>query len=133
MKKVLFIIPPYFNADDYLNKNRAAVLPSFTIPYGIISMEAYLSAHCKSKIDLRLLDLNITLQKLVAENFSGDYLEVFSEEIVDELREFNPQFVGVSALFNSSNRYIQNVVESLQRLRPGYHNARRWRPSFRGL
>jgi hypothetical protein len=43
MKKVLFIIPPYFNADDYLNKNRAAVLPSFTMPYGILSMETYFS------------------------------------------------------------------------------------------
>ena len=31
MKKLLFIIPPYFNADDYLNKSRAASLTSFTI------------------------------------------------------------------------------------------------------
>jgi len=118
MKKVLFIIPPYFNADDYLNKNRAAVLPSFTIPYGILSLEAYLGRNCKSQIDLRLLDLNITLQRLVTENFSGDYLKVFSEEIVGELRKFNPQFVGVSALFNSSNRYIQDVVETCKNYDP---------------
>ena len=50
MKKLLFIIPPYFNADDYLNKSRAAVLPAFTMPYGILSMESYLSARCRSTI-----------------------------------------------------------------------------------
>jgi anaerobic magnesium-protoporphyrin IX monomethyl ester cyclase len=111
MKKVLFIIPPYFNADDYLNKSRAAVLPAFTIPYGILSLESYLSANCKSPIDAQLLDLNITLQRLVENNFAGDYIGVFSQEIEKRLREFNPQFVGVSALFNSSNRYIQDVVK----------------------
>ena len=111
MKKVLFIIPPYFNADDYLNKERAAVLPSFTIPYGILSMESYLNARCKSAIDMQLLDLNVTLQKLVEDKFEGDYTAVFGEQIRRRLRAFNPQFVGVSALFNSSNRYIQVVVK----------------------
>jgi anaerobic magnesium-protoporphyrin IX monomethyl ester cyclase len=111
VKKVLFIIPPYFNADDYLNKSRAAVLPSFTIPYGILSMESYLNARCKSPVEMQLLDLNVTLQKLVEDKFEGDYTAVFGEEIKRRLRAFNPQFVGVSALFNSSNRYIQVVVK----------------------
>ena len=110
MKKVLFIIPPYFNADDYLNKNRAAVLPAFTIPYGILSMKSYLNAACRSPIEIQLLDLNFTLQKLVDDNFSGSYTEVFNQEIETRLRSFHPQFVGISALFNSSNRYIQNIV-----------------------
>ena len=111
MKKLLFIIPPYFNADDYLNKSRAAVLPAFTMPYGILSMESYLSARCRSTIDMQLLDLNITLQKLVDQRFEGEYAAVFAEEIRTRLREFSPQFVGVSALFNSSNRYIQDIVK----------------------
>src|SRR6185312_1952675 len=106
MKKVLFIIPPYFNADDYLNKSRAAVLPAFTIPYGILSLQTYLSATCKRPVELQMLDLNITLQELVEKNFSGDYMTVFRRDIENQLRDLNPQFVGVSALFNSSNRYI---------------------------
>lgn len=112
MKKILFIIPPYFNADDYLNKSRAAVLPAFTVPYGILSLEAYLKAHCKAQVDLQMLDLNITLQRLVEQRFAGDYMAFFRREIEQQLREFNPQFVGVSALFNSSNRYIQDIVKS---------------------
>ena len=112
MKKVLFIIPPYFNADDYLNKSRAAVLPAFTVPYGILSLQSYLNANCKSAVDLQLLDLNVTLQRLVEQCFAGDYMEFFRREIVERLREFSPQFVGVSALFNSSNRYIQDIVKA---------------------
>ena len=112
MKKLLFIIPPYFNADDYLNNVEQRCLPQFTIPYGILSMESYLKAACKSQIELQLLDLNVTLQRLIAEKFEGDYIRVFSEEIEDRLRAFNPQFVGVSALFNSSNRYIQDIVRT---------------------
>ncbi len=112
MKKVLFIIPPYFNADDYLNNARAAVLPQFTIPYGILSMESYLKATCKSPADLRMLDLNITLQELVANRFAGDYMRVFNETIENQLRAFNPNFIGVSALFNSSGRYIQDILKT---------------------
>lgn len=118
MKKILFIIPPYFNADDYLNKVRAAVLPAFTIPYGILSLESYLAANCKSPIAFEMLDLNITLQKLIETRFSGDYLKVFSQEIEARMREFTPDFVGVSALFNSANRYIQDVVKTCKNFDP---------------
>jgi radical SAM superfamily enzyme YgiQ (UPF0313 family) len=119
MKKLLFIIPPYFNADDYLNRSRAAVLPSFTIPYGILSMESYLSAHCKSALEMQLLDLNITLQRLVEQRFEGDYTAVFAQEINARLHVFRPQFVGISALFNSSNRYIQDIVKVCKDSDPG--------------
>jgi len=118
VKKVLFIIPPYFNADDYLNKSRAAVLPAFTIPYGVLSMEAYLGATCARPVAFELLDLNIMLQLLVEENFAGDYMAVFAEEISEKLRAFKPHFVGVSALFNSSNRYIQGIVSACKRVDP---------------
>ncbi|HQS48107.1 MAG TPA: B12-binding domain-containing radical SAM protein, partial [Xanthobacteraceae bacterium] len=73
MKKLLFVIPPYFNAADYLDKTRAAVLPAFTIPYGILSMEAYLRAQCARLEDLRLLDLNVTLKRLVEERAVDGY------------------------------------------------------------
>ena len=111
-EKTTFHYSPYFNADDYLNNNRAAMSPQFTIPYGILSMESYLKAACKSPIELQMIDLNVTLQKLIADRFEGDYTRVFSEEIEDRLRTINPQFVGVSALFNSSNRYIQDIVRT---------------------
>jgi radical SAM superfamily enzyme YgiQ (UPF0313 family) len=118
VKKLLFVIPPYFNADDYLNKTRAAVLPAFTIPYGILSLQTYLDATCRSPVELQMLDLNITLQELVEKSFAGDYMSVFRREIEKRLRELKPRFVGVSALFNSSNRYIQDIVKACKDFDP---------------
>ena len=93
-------------------------MPAFTIPYGILSMESYLTATCKSPVEVQLLDLNITLQKLVEQKFAGNYTEVFNREIEKRLREFTPQIAGVSALFNSSNRYIQDIVKVCKNFDP---------------
>ena len=65
-----------------------------------------------------MLDLNITLQELVDNKIAGDYMAVFRREIEKRLREFNPHFVGVSALFNSSSRYIQDIVKSCKDFDP---------------
>ncbi|WP_295444550.1 radical SAM protein [uncultured Thiodictyon sp.] len=110
MKKLLFIIPPYFNADDYLSKDRAAVLPAFTLPYGILSMQAYLKAHCAVPHETRLLDLNVILKRLVETASAENPGEVFSLEIAAAMREFKPHFIGISALFNSSGRYIRALI-----------------------
>jgi hypothetical protein len=124
MKKLLFIIPPYFNADDYLNKSRAAILPSFTMPYGILSMESYLSAHCRSAIDLQLLDLNITLQRLVEQRFEGDYSAVFAREIEARLRDFRPQFAGSPRY---STRRTATSRTSSRSARTSIPGSSRWR------
>ena len=105
-KKLLFIVPPYFNADDYLDNNRAAVLPAFTIPYGILSMEAYLKKELTDTAAISFIDLNITLQKLIDSAVAKNYLDVFVEELNSKLEDFKPDFVGISALFNSSSKYI---------------------------
>ena len=118
MKKLLFVIPPYFNADDYLSKDKAAVLPSFTVPYGILSMQAYLKAHCTVAHELHILDLNITLKTLVDERQAVDYEQVFAREIESAMHRIQPQFIGISALFNSSNRYIQSLVSACKRVDP---------------
>ncbi len=118
MKKLLFVIPPYFNAADYLDKTRAAVLPAFTIPYGILSMEAYLRAQCARLEDLRLLDLNVTLKRLVEERAVDGYEDVFRAELHAVLADFQPDIVGVSALFNSSFGYIQTLAQAVKAFCP---------------
>lgn len=110
MKKLLFIIPPYFNANDYLDQHRAAVLPAFTIPYGILSMQAYLVQHCEQLGEMRLVDLNVTLKRLVETRTVASHEAVFKAELQAVLEDFQPDIVGISALFNSSSGYIQRLV-----------------------
>lgn len=114
MTRLLFVIPPYFNAADYIGKVRNAVLPAFTIPYGILSMEAYLKANCTTEIEIRLVDLNVTLKELVDEDRADSHEEIFAQQLTDILSEFRPDIVGVSALFNSSFRYIQSLVSTVK-------------------
>jgi len=118
VKKLLFIIPPYFNANDYLDKHRAAVLPAFTIPYGILSMQAYLTKHCEQLGEMRLVDLNVTLKRLVETQTVDSHQEVFNAELQAVLEDFNPDIVGVSALFNSSSGYIQSLVKGVKDFNP---------------
>jgi anaerobic magnesium-protoporphyrin IX monomethyl ester cyclase len=119
VKKLLFIIPPYFNANDYLDKHRAAVLPAFTIPYGILSMQAYLTKHCEQLGEMRLVDLNVTLKRLVETQTVESHQEVFNAELLAVLEEFQPDIVGISALFNSSSGYIQSLVKGVKDFDPG--------------
>ena len=119
MKKLLFIIPPYFNANDYLDKHRAAVLPAFTIPYGILSMQAYLTEHCEQLGEMRLVDLNVTLKRLVETQTVESHQEVFNAELRAVLEEFDPDIVGISALFNSSSGYIQSLVKGVKEFNSG--------------
>ncbi|MFG1480202.1 radical SAM protein [Xanthobacter sp. V4C-4] len=118
MTKLLFVIPPYFNAADYLDKSRAAVLPAFTIPYGILSMEAYLTAHCTRLEAVRLVDLNVTLKRLVEERAVGDFEAVFAAELQAIISEFQPDIVGISGLFNSSSRYIEDLAAVVKQCDP---------------
>jgi len=119
VKKLLFIIPPYFNANDYLDKHRAAVLPAFTIPYGILSMQAYLTEHCEQLGEMRLVDLNVTLKRLVETQTVESHQEVFNAELRAVLEEFDPDIVGISALFNSSSGYIQSLVKGVKEFNSG--------------
>ncbi|MCC7253998.1 radical SAM protein [Hyphomicrobium sp.] len=118
MTKLLFVVPPYFNAADYLDKSRAAVLPAFTIPYGILSMEAYLKKACRSAVEIRLVDLNITLKRLVEERQADAHNRIFAEELSAVLAEFRPDIVGISALFNSSFGYIQSLAQVVKDFDP---------------
>ncbi|HEX7872437.1 MAG TPA: radical SAM protein, partial [Sphingobium sp.] len=118
MTKLLFVIPPYFNAADYIGKVRNAVLPAFTIPYGILSMETYLKRNCTTEVEIQLVDLNVTLKELVEDGRADSHEEIFARQLHDILANFRPDIVGVSALFNSSFRYIQSLVATVKAFDP---------------
>jgi radical SAM superfamily enzyme YgiQ (UPF0313 family) len=104
---VLIIIPPYFNADDFVDKQKSAILPAFTVPYGVLSLNAYLSKNCISKILFTVLDLNIDLKKMLDDRSQGNWADCFEEKIIESCRETQPDIVGISALFNSSFKYLE--------------------------
>lgn len=109
-ERILFIIPPYFNVDDYGADNRSSVMPPFTIPYGMLSLHAYLKTRCAVPPEVGILDLNLPMREAVTGGDTQDILARFDRLITDRVRDFQPTMVGISALFNISFRYIQDIA-----------------------
>jgi anaerobic magnesium-protoporphyrin IX monomethyl ester cyclase len=116
--KVLFVIPPYFNIDDFINKHRANVLPAFTIPYGVLSLEAYLKANCDTLVETSILDLNVPLKAILAESPTYDVLALLVGAVRERVNAFQADIVGISALFNSSFRYVEDIAKTIKQVNP---------------
>ncbi|MCB1960193.1 MAG: B12-binding domain-containing radical SAM protein [Rhodocyclaceae bacterium] len=117
-ERLLFIIPPYFNVDDYMGAAPGASLPAFTIPYGLLSMDAYLKAHCQNALDVRILDLNLPLRQAIDSGNADGVLETFDTLVTDTVADFAPTIVGISALFNITFRYLRDMASIVRRAAP---------------
>lgn len=113
--RILFVIPPYFNADDFIGQEKTAVLPAFTIPYGMLSLEAYLRKNCTNKVQVKILDLNIDLKSLLDGGSIVNWSDLFAQRIYTECEAFSPDIVGISALFNSSFKYLEHTARSIKK------------------
>lgn len=116
-ERIFFIIPPYFNVDDFGAKNRSYVLPPFTIPYGVLSLAAYLRSKC-SDSQVSILDLNVYLKDYIGTESVKDLDECFEALIRQNLEGFSPTIVGISALFNVSFIYIEKFASVVKKIRP---------------
>lgn len=112
--RLLFIIPPYFDVDDYADKTRTNKLPPFTIPYGILSLEAYLSERCETPVEVEILDLNLPLRAAVEAGEAIDCLALFQDLVEQTVRARKPEIVGISALFSTSFRYVEDLARAVR-------------------
>ena len=117
-ERLLFIIPPYFNVDDYVGASRGNTLPPFTIPYGILSMDSYLKVHCRTDVEVRILDLNLPLREAIDAGDASDIMATFETLITETVRSFAPTVTGISALFNITFRYLREMAATVRRAAP---------------
>ncbi len=110
-ERILFVIPPYFNIDDFFSENRLGVLPPFTIPYGVLSLSAYIEHTCRKKVHVRILDLNVSLKETLRESNRVDFNALFKELLHQHITDFSPTIIGISALFNISFRYLEDLAQ----------------------
>lgn len=113
VKRILFIIPPYFNINDYIERSTSTSLPAFTSPYGILSIDAYIKANVRYKVETELLDLNIDALYVI----KGDckYHSSYLTDIVkNKVRDYKPDIVGISALFNTSYNDIESTSRAVK-------------------
>lgn len=85
MKKIMIIIPPYFNIEEYLNsKDLNIKKPVFTIPYGVLSILAYIKKYVND-MEAEILDLNVVIYDLCHSDI--DYSEKINEIIEKKNRK----------------------------------------------
>jgi anaerobic magnesium-protoporphyrin IX monomethyl ester cyclase len=106
MRRFLFIIPPYFKADDYKDKTES-FLPAFTTPYGVLSLITFLDSRIGNDITFEILDLNITLKECI--KYNHNYEEYCASKVTSLLRSDKYHIIGISALFNSAFPYIEEL------------------------
>lgn len=113
---VLFVIPPYYDYNSYVDKNITTQLPIFTIPYGVLSIAAYAKKHSHQDIVFDVVDLNLQTYTLI--QTCPDISKGISDLLSNRLSDFKPDIVAISALFNSCYDYIELITSTVKSIKP---------------
>jgi len=113
-KKILFIVPPYFDPQELLSPARSSALPVFTIPYGILSLDSYLKANSTKEVSTELLDLNVEAYNVVRKNPHVRDINHILMTIVSKRLENAVDVVGISALFDNSYEYLGLLTSTIK-------------------
>lgn len=112
IKKVLLINPPDGDADLF-NRKTADVgrYPNYP-PYGLACLATKL---INKKIDVEILNLNHEILKNCFNNKNEfDYDAFWKKKVDDCLRDFTPDFIGVSCMFTMTHKSLKNVCNYLE-------------------
>lgn len=114
-RKILFIIPPYFDIEDLLDPKNSSTLPVFTIPYGVLSLESYIKANTTKGVIIELLDLNIEAYKIVKNNSNASNINKDLMAIVSKKLQYSVDIVGISTIFNNSYGYLDELTATIKK------------------
>ena len=117
--KILFIVPPNINYDDFVNPpdnvkrvskksgNFGAVVTD--IPLGVLSLSAYVKKFTATQT--RLVDFNVVLNKLGSFEFRS--FEEFFRNFLSAPRWVNyaPSIIGISALFTPAYQNMLDIAK----------------------
>lgn len=126
MDKILFIVPPYVSYDTFVNpayndgvttkKGKKFRNVVADIPMGLISLSAYLKQY--AEVDIRLIDYNIIMNKLESFEFNS-FIDFYQDILAaPEWVDFQPDIVGVSALFTPSYYNMLDISKVARKLFP---------------
>tara|TARA_B100001123_G_C15335380_1_gene1032628 strand:+ start:877 stop:2721 length:1845 start_codon:yes stop_codon:yes gene_type:complete len=114
--KILFINPP--DGDEKMFNYNSAKSGRYTnfAPYGL----GIISKHLKSLgYETKILNLNHLLLKKVNEldEQKFDYREIISEAISKEIKDFDPDLVGLTCMFSMTHKSLKNVSELIKNIK----------------
>jgi len=116
MKKILFIIPPYSSFEKYDIKKLGFKMPNFTAPYGILSLISYINKD--KKHDVRIIDLGKIIIDIQKDLDDCNFKEVVIENIKSNITKFNPDYIGISVLFDSNFSHLKYMAPLIKEFYP---------------
>ena len=115
-RKLMLIVPPSFDLDLVEEKNNRIdwLLQSLSIPHGPISIAAYVQKNSRYDVDVRIIDLNLEVVKY-QESASNGRKRLFGREgiLFSDIEQFQPDIIGLSAIFSINYKYISLFLDSL--------------------
>lgn len=120
-RKLLFIVVPNYRMLD--KANVVNYRPPFLIPpYGVLSISAYIRKCSENALDIEVLDLNTIIYNATL-NTQGEIqtheavLDEIVRKVTEKIRQFNPDIIGCSLLFNSGFEYVKTITDALENVK----------------
>ena len=111
-KRVLIIVPPFFKIEED-ERNRIQFKRNFfSLPYGVLSMAAYVNKYSKNAIKFHVLDLNIEVTQHSDIKINTDSL--IKDIVSERIKSFQPEIVGISALIITCYNYLKPIIETVK-------------------
>ena len=125
--KILFVVPPNIGFTDFISPPSNVKVQSMQggqafgsvitdMPLGIISLSAYLKKNIEA--ETRGIDFNVELNKLQRFIWPS-FREYFREVLAREIADFQPDVIGISALFSTAYKNLLDLGEVSRELCPG--------------
>lgn len=111
----MFIIPPYFNIKSYIFRDIKESTPILELPYGVLSIAAYVNKYSNCHVEFNIVDLNTHIY--INATKESDIEELISLILEEKINRFNPDYVGISALFNSCYSYLDLIASAVKNSR----------------
>ncbi len=112
MKKFLFLVVPSFSNEELLNKQEdVSIWNQIVPPYGVLSIISYVKKYSRAKLEFKVVDLRLLCKKRRNSNYCQDEIK---NEISEIVNNFNPDFIGLSALFSSCYPNLKWVLDAIE-------------------
>jgi radical SAM superfamily enzyme YgiQ (UPF0313 family) len=124
--RVLFVVPPNIGFTDFISPPSNVKVQSMQngkafgsvitdMPLGIISLSAYLKKNID--IETRGIDLNVALNKLDRFEWPS-FKDYFRQVLQEEIKIFQPDVIGISALFSTAFNNLIDLGEVSREICP---------------
>ncbi|MFA6533490.1 MAG: radical SAM protein [Patescibacteria group bacterium] len=126
MDKILFIVPPSIEFDDFVKplENVRVVKRKYSffgscltdMPLGVMALSAYVKKN--TKVKTKLVDFNVELNKL--DKFEFDSFERYYDNFFKkpDQKRFSPNIIGISSLFTPSYQSVLDLAKCCHKIFP---------------